>query len=293
MIEEFLNSLQRKGRKRATLEQYRNALSQFDTYLIEGGFSLFTADTDTIMSYYTMVKQKGWASSTCYKRSQAVFAFYEWLYESGRLLLNPAPPPMRKRGDALPRQVPAVDEIRQAYTVLYNSSKLTDQRDAVLLDLAYSCGIRREELQRLNVQNVDFYTGTIRIWGKGDRERMVPVGELTLRNVEYYLLFVRPKLAPERRTKALFVSWQQGGKRMHKGSISRLFARIRKSYDLCKKLTPHALRHAFATDLLTNGAVLQDVSKMLGHKRLETTQIYTRLAPVDLKKQHKRFHPRG
>jgi len=292
VIDLFLQSLQQKGRKAETVKQYEYALNQFELFLSQQNYSLFTATTSVISNYYRSIIDQSLSSSTNYKRSQAVFSFYNWLENRGTLLLNPAPPPIKRTSDALPRSVPKTKSIKQAYGILSELKRPVEQRDCVMFELMYSCGIRREEVQRLNIDDIDFYTQTIRIFGKGDRDRVVPIGEKTLNNLRYYTLYIRPKLIPTGRTNALFVSWKKGGKRMHKGSISQAFIRLRKRLGIAKNITPHALRHAFATDLLQSGASMVDVSKMLGHQRVETTQIYTRLTPTDLKKQHNRFHPR-
>jgi len=293
MIDQFLDSLRGRGLKPATIDQYRQHLSQFDRWLFRKNLSFFTAEPDDITHYYAAVSKEPHSSSTIYKKSHAVFALYRWLVDQGFLLVSPTPPPIPFKGGALPREVPKTHEIKEIIDAFNTLTNPTDQKTALMVDLFYSCGIRREELNRLNTSDVDFQNGTVRVFGKGDRERIVPVGDHTMKRIWFYLIDIRGRIAPECRTKALFISWQENGKRMHVGSISAMIAKFRKRFGMAKTITPHALRHAFAVDLLKDGAAVQDISEMLGHQKLETTQIYTRLVPKELKGQHQMYHPRG
>jgi site-specific recombinase XerD len=197
----------------------------------------------------------------------------------------------------LPREVPTWHGLQRLYgesdTSLRQSAGIVDQRDFAMIDLAYSCGLRRCELHNIDIADIDEEQGTLRVRGKGGRQRVVPIGPKTLADLLHYLYHVRPQLCKHGATRALFVSWNQGGKRMHLYSINAAFRRLRKRGVLEKGVTPHRLRHGFATDLIKNGAPVQDVSRMLGHVRLETTQVYTRLYPLDLKAHHTHHHPRG
>ena len=123
--------------------------------------------------------------------------------------------------------------------------------------------------------------------------RIVPVGKRALRDLLHYIYHVRPQFLKHTTTNALFVSWWKGGRRITKVGIRAMLRRLNRKYRFTETLRVHGFRHACATDLLRNGAPVQDVSKLLGHARLETTQIYTRLLPTDLQKHHRAYHPRG
>ena len=292
-VTNFLEDLRRRGLKALTIDEYRMGLQSFARYLADIGlFSFFAAQTETIEGFYGRLKSADLSSSTVHRRAHAVCRFYEWLRTEGIILLNPCPTPPKRRTGSLPRRLPHSDGLQTAYRRLHRSEKPHEQRDFAMLDLAYDTGLRRCELHRLNVHDVHTNEGTVRVRGKKDKERVVPIGSRCMKTLLHYIYETRPKLAPEGRTTALFVSWRNGGKRMHPISIDAAFARIRRKYRLDPALTPHALRHAFATDLLTHGAALQDVSRMLGHQKLETTQIYTRLAVRDLKHHHAKYHLR-
>lgn len=256
-------------------------------------FSFYGADRDTVTKYYASLAERGYAPKTAWVKSHAVHAFYKWLLDSGRILCNPAATPAPLRTQPLPRAVPSWRELRKTYDRLDEAPHWLRERDLALIDLAYACGLRRCELHRLDIGDIDEQNRTIRVRGKGGNQRLAPIGDRALKQVLAYIHYIRPRLAKNSPTKALFVSWQGGGKRMHLYSINAIFKRLRGRDILPRSVTPHRLRHAFATDLVCNGAPVQDVSKMLGHKKLETTQIYTRLMPVDLQRHHKQHHPRS
>ena len=297
-IEQFLENLRRKGRHVVTVAEYAAGLREYAEYLAAQGQSSFFAASDSfILRYFTEVSNHPLARTTVWKKCHAVFAFYAWLKAQGQLLLNPCPRPATMRCSPLPREVPTWRGLQRLYgdsdTSLRQSAGIVDQRDFVIIDLAYACGLRRCELHNLDIADIDEEQGTLRVRGKGGRQRVVPIGPKTLVDLLHYLYHIRPQLCKQGATRALFVSWMQGGKRMHPYSINAAFNRLRKRGMLEKGITPHRLRHGFATDLIKNGAPVQDVSRMLGHVRLETTQVYTRLYPLDLKAHHTHHHPRG
>ncbi len=288
MIQKFLKYLQESGLNRRTVYLYQNCLNRYLNYM--GDADLLSVDTETIKNYYSWISSHGYASSTSGHLYRAVYRFYSWLTDQGYLILNPAFKPENiKKG--LPRRVPTMEEIKEAHEKLFYSEKTLELRDSVLFDIAYSCGLRRMELHELDVNSVDQLNRTISVSGKRDKKRVVPIGEKCLKNVQYYIVNVRPKLLGDSRSTALFIG-RQSKKRLTLSGINRVFERLRKD-GASSKLTPHALRHAFATNLLQNGAMVQDISKMLGHDRLSTTMIYTRLVISDLKSAHKLYHPRA
>ena len=301
LVTDYLESLRIQGRHPDTVAEYGWNLRHFAEHLSGvSAFSFLAAHESTIRGYYLAVKEKGYASKTVWKKCHAVYVFYEYLRKNGFLLLNPCPKVVYESEKRLPRLVPDWQSLQQTYTRLKKSSHCWEQRDYAIIDLAYSCGLRRGELHGLNVDDIEQQdpdnvgTGsTIRVKGKGGRERVVPVGPQALKDLLYYVYHIRPKFLKGGSTKALFVSWIGGGQRMNARSINKAFGRLRSKYGFGRGFAPHNLRHAFATDLIRHGAPVQDVSRMLGHKKLETTQVYTRLVPMDLKRCHEKCHPRG
>ena len=294
MINRYLEHLYISGKAPGTIKCYRLTLQDYEQYLLAVGvWEPLEANTETIKTYYLLLKKRGLASATCHKKTAIVHSFYHWLVVQGYLLLTPAPAPVPMNGDSLPRYVPSTKEIQQVHELFYNGATKTELRDSVAFDLAYSCGLRRGELAKLNVQDIDQRNGLVIIrQGKGRKDRLVPIGEKSLRNLQHYLVQVRPKLVDGRPTRALFIS-KQYHKRLKVEAFGSMFKRLREKHNVGKQMTLHTLRHACATDMLRAGASIQDVSRILGHARLMTTQIYTRMVIRDLKKVHAQFHPRG
>lgn len=294
LVSDYLEELRLKGRNPLTLSEYDRALRRYAAYLGECSiFSFFAAEGDHIAAYYRRLIDSSLCPSSVHKNAAGVYAFYQWLYDTGRILCNPAPKPPAFRTNMLPRRRADRISLTTVYGRLRESAHLFEQRDYIAMALGYGCGLRRCELQRLNVEDVCPEDGTIRVRGKRNKQRLVPIGKRCMADVLYYIAHVRPKLLSYGATRALLVSWVGGGKRMHPGSINRAFMRIRRKYSLDSGVTPHGLRHAFATDLVRSGAPVQDVSRILGHAKLETTQVYTRLMPLHLKNHHRKHHPRG
>jgi site-specific recombinase XerD len=300
LVADYLTNMRLKGMHRDTIADYAMNLRDFGQYLSDAGRSSFFAADEAIMrGFSAAVKKRNLSASTIWKKQHAVYAFYEWLQREGLMLLNPALNPVFTARRRLPRSIPDWTMLKDVYRKVCRSGRYVRFRDCAIIDLAYGCGLRRCELHRLNIDDITpdepagEKGGTIRVRGKGDRARVVPIGPRALKDLLSYVYHVRPRLMPTGFTKALFVSWNGGGKRMHLYSINAMFRRLRLKYGFGKSFAPHKLRHAFATDLIRNGAPVQDVAKMLGHVKLETTQVYTQLAPTDMKRCHERFHPRG
>ena len=295
LITEFLKEEQRKGKAADTREQYRIALAELVPHLQGHPLapSFFAASSDTATRYTQALRLSGCTPKTRQRKLHAVYAFYEWLRQSGRLLLNPFPRPGCPAAHPLPRRLPSMPTLQTAYAALRDSPHLWEQRDYVLVDLAYGCGLRRCELHRLDLEDIRLDEGFIRVRGKRGGERMVPMGPRTRADLRRYLSAVRPRFITRADTHALFLSWQGGGRRMHLYSINAVFRRLRRTHNLDSSFAPHALRHAYATHLVREGAPVQDVSEMLGHAKLETTQVYTRVVPKDLRRHHATHHPRA
>lgn len=300
LIADFLKYLPNKKQARpitskASIEDYSFGVRKFAEYILSRQYlqSFYDVTKDIVVAYYASVVDQGYSSSIIYRRAKAVYEFYEWLAHSGQIIFNPCPKPPERNLDVLPRTVPSLEAVEDMYEKLQGSTKVTDQRDLVIIDLAFSCGLRREELQRLDIRDIRQGEGSIKVLGKNNKERYVPIGPKAMASLLHYINFVRPKIAPHAKTDALFISWKCGGKRMHVYSFNAVFRRLRRTKGFDRAITPHALRHAFGVELVRHNAPIQQVSEMMGHVKLETTQIYTKLAVSDLKKFHKELHPRG
>lgn len=164
-------------------------------------------------------------------------------------------------------------------------------RDAALLELAYATGLRVGEIVSLTLESLRPDLGILRCVGKGSRERIVPVSRTALEAVARYVEGERPRLVRERPTRILFVS--RGGRPLGREVVAALLKRYARLAGLAARVTPHTLRHSFATHMLQGGADLRVVQEILGHRKVETTEIYTHLNRTDLKSAHRKYHPRG
>lgn len=218
--------------------------------------------------------------------------FFSWLVDSGHLLLSPAQGISVRDVpvDPLARlQVPTEQQVRLLFECIPKDG-LIEIRDWAVLELLYSSGLRIREVQRLDVADLDLDERVVRIrQGKGRKDRVVPIGKPACQVLRYWLDVARPQVAADRSEQALFVSAQ--GRRLVRGTFSRRFARFRRLIGL-GRLRVHDFRHASALHMVRHGADLRHVQEFLGHARLSATQIYTRLAPDDLKAVHAKAHPR-
>jgi integrase/recombinase XerD len=160
-----------------------------------------------------------------------------------------------------------------------------------MLELLYAAGLRVSELINLKVQDVQLEAGFVRVMGKGSKERIVPIGQYAREKVLFYLEHARGRMVKERPSHCLFVA--RAGRPLTRQGFWKLLRRYARAAGLYKKVTPHSLRHSFASHLLEGGADLRAVQVMLGHADISTTQIYTHVASDRLKELHRRFHPRG
>ncbi len=197
-----------------------------------------------------------------------------------------------KQGRILPKAltVNEVDALLAVSEKLDNGKPLA-ARNHVMLHLLYATGLRVSELVKLPLISFNRHSGNLRVLGKGNKERLVPIGEQACVLLEEYLDHVRPQLLRGKTSPSLFITGQ--GKAMTRNRYWQILKDIGRQADINKNISPHALRHSFATHLLENGADLRSVQLMLGHSDISTTQLYTHIERSRLKGIHKKFHPRG
>jgi site-specific recombinase XerD len=232
------------------------------------------------------------ARQTVARKLAAIRSFYGHMVERGSLEQNPAdlvPSPRRPRG--LPRALRA-DEIERLLDRIPARTPL-ETRDRALFELAYSCGLRCEEIVNLDLDSVDFDGEELRVLGKGSKTRIVPIGEPAQAALERYLSQARPSLTGERAKgePALFLS--KSGRRLSSSDVRRRLRLWLRTASLAGSISPHVLRHSFATHLLEGGADLRAIQELLGHASLSTTQVYTRVESGRLRSQYARSHPRA
>jgi integrase/recombinase XerD len=215
--------------------------------------------------------------------------FFRFLVSDGKIKGNPA---RRLEGPKLPQRLPEVLTVHEVEKLLSQPDASTHQgqRDKTMLELLYATGLRVSELVGLRVSNINLEAGYVRTLGKGSKERMIPMGEKALESLRLYLTDGRIGLLKKRSSPYLFINSR--GKPLTRQGFWKIIKRYRTMAGIKKDITPHSLRHSFATHLLEGGADLRSVQIMLGHADISTTQVYTHITRDRLKQIHEKYHPR-
>ena len=280
-----------KGLSQNTLDSYRSDLEQFSSWLEKNNLSYIKTSKKEILSYLSFLFQKGLGSKTVARKLSSLKSFFRYLVFKS---IIPNDPSSEVETPKLLKSIPKSISEKEVEALLAAPDEKTDigLRDKTMIETLYSCGLRISELTNLELLNLNLRQGVIRVIGKGQKERLVPMGDQLIGLLKLYISSSRKKLLNKRHSDFLFLSTR--GQRMTRQSF---WHRI-KHYCLASgfepdKISPHVLRHAFATHLLNNGADLRVVQLLLGHSDLNTTQIYTEVARQRLKRLHTEHHPRG
>lgn len=292
MIDQFLNYLLvEKGLSQATLESYSADLLRYADFMQQTGQDTVSAeDTALILKHLINLRNEGLGARSRARHLVSLRGFYRFLAHEKILRLDPS-----KLVDLPKTTLKLPDVLNQAEVQrLLNAPdglKPSGLRDAAMLEVLYAAGLRVSELIHLKVQDVQLEAGFVRVMGKGSKERIVPIGQYAREKVLFYLEHARGRMVKERSSPYLFVA--RAGRPLTRQGFWKLLRRYARAAGLFKKVTPHSLRHSFASHLLEGGADLRAVQVMLGHADISTTQIYTHVAKDRLKELHRRFHPRG
>jgi len=292
LVDCYLNFLLvEKGLSSKTLEAYSLDLVRYLTYLNTNGIEfLSTEDTPTILRYLIAMRHEGLKARSRARHLVTIRGLYKFLVREQILSSDPSKQiDLPKSGLKLP-DVLSVDEVNRLLEVP-DLVKHSGIRDAAMLELLYAAGLRVSELIGLKLQDVNLQGGYVRVFGKGAKERIVPIGHHARDKIQNYLISARGTLLKSHISPFLFVA--RAGKPMSRQGFWKLIKRYGRRAGLRKTITPHTLRHSFASHLLEGGADLRAVQTMLGHTDISTTQIYTHVARDHLKKLHRKFHPRG
>ncbi|MEW6523164.1 MAG: site-specific tyrosine recombinase XerD [Bacillota bacterium] len=292
LIAEFIDYLStERGLALNTLESYGRDLRQYSQFLEQdGGGTLSDASRTTVVAYLMHLQKQGKATATIARRLAALRAFYQYLVREKYVDKDPTAnlesPKMEKR-------LPKVLTIKEVEQLLRQPDTVTPPglRDRAMLELLYATGIRVSELISLNLGDVNLDLGYIRCAGKGAKERVVPVGSIAVKSLRDYLGHARGRLVTTADERALFVNHH--GRRLTRQGFWKIVKKYARDAKINKEITPHTLRHSFATHLLENGADLRSVQEMLGHADISTTQIYTHVTKGRLKEVYARAHPRA
>lgn len=276
-----------KGLAPNSLDSYRRDLARCGAFL--GQTELTAVDCELLRSYLDDLRKKGLSSRSIARHLTTLRGFFAFLQEQGEVTGNPTELLVSpKIGSALPKYLS-----EHAVNTLIETppdASAAGLRDRAMLDLLYATGLRVSELISLRVSDLDELSGVLRVIGKGNKQRLVPVGKAALHSVGEYLREHRAGLLKGRVTPYLFVTGR--GTRMTRQGFWKLLKKHGKSAGIFKSLSPHVLRHTFATHLLEGGADLRSVQTMLGHVDIGTTQIYTHVMRSRLKDTVDKHHPR-
>ena len=274
-----------------TVRNYSQEIQQFFLFLErEDVDSWEQVDRQVLRRYLLWLRQEGYVEASMARKLSELRSFCRYLIEEGALTSNPfdlvTSPKVPKR---LPRYLQQ-EEI-DALLAAPDLSKPLGQRDRAILELLYAAGIRLSELVSLDLDNLNLTTGQVVVWGKGGKERLVLLGDPAVNALRTYIRDGRVKLLGQKRSEALFLN--RFGGRLSRRSIGLILDKYSKMAGLWKKVTPHLLRHTFATHILEGGANLRVVQELLGHAQPTTTEIYTHVTPSRLREVYLRSHPRA
>jgi integrase/recombinase XerD len=292
LLDEFINYLNvERGLSPHTLEAYKGDLSRFISFLKARGIkSLDDATREAIGAYLMAEKSRGLSPASLSRNLAAIKVFFRFL-ASNRFVRADITDVIEspKIWEHLP-EVLSVAEVEQ---LLDSPRPATHygRRDRALLELMYATGVRVSEAAGLKVADVNLEVGYIRCMGKGSKERIVPLGRKARKAVDSYLKLTRPHFSRRRASDSLLLTRQ--GKPFTRQGLWKIIKNRAMRANLQKRITPHTLRHSFATHLLSGGADLRVVQEMLGHADISTTQTYTHVDKDRLRSVHKKFHPRG
>ena len=291
LIEQFLDKLwAERGLSNNSLQSYRHDLLHLSDRLAGRGRVLKSARREDLLAVLAGEVQQGKSPRSVSRYLSAYRQFYRWLLREGMISTDPvALIESPKTGRGLPKAL--TEEQVEALLAVPNPETMLGKRDKAMLELMYATGLRVSELVGLELPNLNMNQGVIRVIGKGQKERLVPIGEEAHESLQDYLTIVRPGLLKGAQAASVFVTSRKAG--MTRQAFWYMVRRYAAQCDISQKLSPHMLRHSFATHLLNHGADLRVVQLLLGHSDLSTTQIYTHIAREGLKRMHEIHHPRG
>jgi len=286
-IDKFLNYLDvEKASSNHTITNYSIDLKSLAGFLKEK--ELKSVDVLDIRKFLVALRQKGLKKTTIARKMACLRSFFKFLCREGHLKLNPmvglVGPKLEKR---LPIFLGEEDMVK-----LLDAPDISDAaglRDKAILETLYSTGVRVSELVALNLDNIDFIGGIIKVRGKGKKERLAPIGDKALRSIKNYLN--KRVLSEGSSRNAVFLN--KNGRRLTDRSIRNIIEKHIKVASIRNDISPHSLRHSFATHLLNRGADLRSVQELLGHSNISTTTIYTHLSTEKIKNVYDQTHPRA
>ncbi|AVQ36147.1 site-specific tyrosine recombinase XerD [Staphylococcus kloosii] len=289
---EYLKFIQiEKGLSSNTIGAYRRDLDKYVAYLNEHKIDhIDFVDRQTIQQCLGYLHDQGASAKSLARFISTVRSFHQFALREKYAAKDPT---VLIETPKYERRLPDVLEVDEIVALLETPdiSKNNGYRDRTMLELLYATGMRVSELIQLEVENVNLIMGFVRVFGKGNKERIVPLGDTVIDFLTKYIETVRPQLLKKTTTDALFLNLH--GKPLSRQGIWKMIKQTGIKANINKTLTPHTLRHSFATHLLENGADLRAVQEMLGHSDISTTQLYTHVSKSQIRKMYNAFHPRA
>ena len=292
-IEEFKNYvLKQKNYSVNTLKNYEIDIIEFKSYIDEIGANYKDVNYDLIKDYLVILYDKNLSRNTIARKLSSLRSFYKYLFNNDVIKSNPfiyvSTPKKEKR---LPKYL-GVDELETIFNTPCINMPL-GQRDRLILEILYATGIRVGELVNIKISDIDFYNKEIRILGKGNKERIVPFGDYCLDAINMFINDGRKILLEKHHTMCDYLIINEHGKQITTRGVELLLDNIVKKAALKKHVSPHMLRHSFATHLLNEGCDIRTVQELLGHESLESTEIYTHVSNEHLREVYLKCHPRN
>jgi integrase/recombinase XerD len=275
-----------------TLSAYNNDIIYFLNFIEQDNIKdLSQVDSKILVSFFKLLKDSGLTSASAARYHSSIKGFFSFLHKNNYIKLNPVD---KINSPKLSRKLPSVLNINEMEKIIDSPDILSKfgLRDKAILEVLYACGLRVSELINLKVSDLYLNDDVIRVFGKGSKERLVPIGRSAVKSIKTYLKKGRPLLEKKLKSENIIFLNARGTKISRMG-IWKIIDFYSKQAGIVKEVHPHTFRHSFATHLIEGGADLRAVQEMLGHADISTTQIYTHIDRDYIKQVHKDFHPRG
>ena len=288
-IEKFINYLKvERNVSKHTVTNYAVDLASFAAFL--GDKDIAAVDHLTLRRFLAEMRSKNYAKRTVARKLATLRTFFKFLYREGHIKTNPITAVMTPKLD---KKLPKFLDVNKVERLINSPDDKTvpGLRDRAIFETLYSTGIRVSELVGIDSDDVDFISGVVKVLGKGAKERMVPIGDTALTAIRKYLDKRSAEKARAKDKHAVFLN--KSGTRLTDRSVRRIVDKYIRVCAIGEKISPHSLRHSFATHLLDRGADLRSVQELLGHMNLSTTQIYTHVTMERLKSVYDKAHPRA
>lgn len=292
-INEFLDYiLKQKKYSSNTFKNYSIDIDEFKTYLKKEGISFFDVDYDFIKGYLMYLYDKKLSRNSIARKLSSLRSFYKYLFNLELIKSNPfnyvSSPKKEKK---LPKYL-GVEELE----IIFNTPNINEelgQRDRLILEILYATGVRVSELVNIKIEDIDFNRKEIKVKGKGSKDRIVCFGDYCLDFLNLFINDGRKKILEKHHTSCSYLIINDNGKKITTRGIELIINNIVRKASIKKRVSPHMIRHTFATHLLNEGCDLITVQELLGHESLETTQIYTHVSNEHLREVYLKCHPRG